>query len=137
MILAVGIIYCNIFMLLVLQVWTCLESLLCSTWCNNTALGLFCNPVNNNPWRNFISSQLTTKSSSFECLWATNAVHNDIPDRKTYFHVFMFPCFFKVHKNIYTLFPRSIKWGRVTNLYPKLVTRKYENMKAYFLIITL
>ena len=115
-------------MLLVLQVWTCLEILLCSTLCNSTALGLFFNPVNNDPHRNFISSQLTTMSSSFECLWSTD-VHNDIPDRKTYFHVFMFPCFFKVHKNVQTLFSKIYKMRLGNQFVPKW---KHENMKIYF-----
>ena len=34
-------------MLLVLQVWTCLEFFICSTWSNGTALVVFFNPVLN------------------------------------------------------------------------------------------
>ena len=64
-------------------------------------------------------------SSSFECLWSTD-VHNNIPDRKTYFHVFMFPCFFKVHKNVQTLFSKIYKMRLGNQFVPKA-----SNMEAW------
>ena len=105
-------------MLLGLQVWTCLEYSFWSTWCNNTALCVFFNPVlSKDSHRIFNFSLLPLSVCEQQML-----IFIDISDRKTYFHVFKFKSwtvlgFPKKSQRIPEKFPKNSQ--RIPKEFPK------------------